>query len=193
MTFVPDRFSVGDKGHFLRWRVHYISCMHINLCYVRSTCPQAPPKNWAGPGRGYELIYYARSTQLRCGELWSACDIVFCVHPGWEGLFMSSIFRITNNSSSNKIQNVEIHFEIRKSTLKSRNPLWNPEIHAKSRNPLWNPEIHVKSRNPIWNPKSTWNPVDFEISYAEMHNGGPLVKRYKSWNCSVSWMLQPRW
>ena len=31
----------------------------------------------------------------------------------------------------NKIQNVEIHFEIRKSK-------WNPEIHVKSRNPIWN-------------------------------------------------------
>ena len=58
----------------------------------------------------------------------------------------------------------EIHFEIQKSALKSRNPLWNPEIHF---------EIQ-KSRNPFWNPKSTWNPVDFEISYTETRRGGPL-------------------
>ena len=34
----------------------------------------------------------------------------------------------------------------------------------------------LKSRNPIWNPISTWNPVDFEISYAETRRGGPLGK-----------------
>ena len=110
----------------------------------------APPKKWAGLGEAMSNILCTQYA-VRCGELWSACDIVFCVHPGWEGLFMSSIFRITNNSSWNKIQNVEIHFEIRKST-------WNPEIHfeiqkstLKSRNPRkiqksnLKSEIHVKS------------------------------------------------
>ena len=82
--------------------------------------------------------------------------------------------------------------------MKSRNPRWNPEIRIenqksmmKSRNPCWNPEIHVeiqksmlKFRNPRWNPeihkgtseirKSVWNPVDFEISYAEAGRVGPL-------------------
>ena len=51
----------------------------------------------------------------------------------------------------------EIHFEIQKSILKSRNPLWNPEIHFEIRNPLWNPEIHSEIRNPLeiqWISKS---------------------------------------
>ena len=34
--------------------------VHIFMYVPRA---QAPPKNWAGPGRGYELIHYARSTQ----------------------------------------------------------------------------------------------------------------------------------
>ena len=49
--------------------------------------------------------------------------------------------------------------------MKSRNPLWNPEIHLKSRNPLWNPEIRfeiqkstLKSRTPLWNSE-----IYFEI------------------------------
>ena len=63
----------------------------------------------------------------------------------------------------------EIHFEIQKSALKSWNPLWNPEIHFEIQ------KSTLKSRNPFWNPKSTWNPVDFEISYAETRRGGPLV------------------
>ena len=52
---------------------------------------------------------------------------------------------------------VEIHFEILKSTLKSRSP-----------------DIHVKYKNPIWNPKSRWNTVDFKISHAETPHGGPF-------------------
>ena len=109
-----------------------------------------------------------------------------------------SIFRITKiffqTKSRIHLENYpEIHFETQKSALKSRNPLWNPEIQKsalKSRNPLWNPEIHfeiqkstlksrnpeihVKFRNPFWNSKSTWNPVDFEILYAETRRSGPL-------------------
>ena len=37
-------------------------------------------------------------------------------------------------------------------------------------------ESTLKSRNPIWNLKSTWNPVDFDILYAEMRRGGPLAR-----------------
>ena len=55
--------------------------------------------------------------------------------------------------STVKSRNPEIQAEIQKSTVKSRNPLWNPEIQSeiqkstlKSRNPLWNPEIHSKIR-----------------------------------------------
>ena len=75
--------------------------------------------------------------------------------------------------------------EIQKSTLKSRNPLWTPEIHFEIQKSTWNPEIHfeiqkstLKSRNPFWNPKSTWNPVDFEILYAEARRDGPLASVY---------------
>ena len=60
------------------------------------------------------------------GELWSACDIVFCAHLGWEDVIVHEQYLQNNNSFSNKI----------------RNPLWNP---------LWNPEIHFeiqKFRNP---------------------------------------------
>ena len=89
MTFVPERFSVGYKGHFLRWRVQYV--MHAYL-------------------------------------------------------FMHIFIR---HMPRPKIQ---IHFEnyaeIQKSTLKSRNPLWNPEIHFEIQKSTWNTEIQSEIRNP---------------------------------------------
>ena len=68
---------------------------------------------------------YARST--RCVAV--NYEVLVTLHSVciWaEKTSLFSIFRITNNSFSNKIQN-PIHFEIQKSTLKSR----NPEIHVK--------------------------------------------------------------
>ena len=92
-------------------------------------------------------------------------------------LAVSSVIAV-QMKSINPLWNPEICF---KSRNPSRNPLWNPEIRfeiqkstLKSRNPFWNPKSTLKSRNPFWNPKSTWNPVDFEISYAETRRGGPL-------------------
>ena len=110
--------------------------MHSRL----ASCP-GPAQKLGGAWERLWANTLCTQYAVRRGELWSACDIVFCVHPGWEGLFMSSIFRITNNSSSNKIQNVEIHFEIRKST-------WNPEIHFEIQKSTWNPEIQSEIRNP---------------------------------------------
>ena len=52
---------------------------------------------------------------------------------------------------------------------KNPNPLWKL-----CTNPLWNPEIHFEIQKS--NLKSTWYPVDFKISYAEMRRDGPLAK-----------------
>ena len=161
-----------------------MSCMHIFVyayiytSYASSLISRPRPKIGRGLGTGHVCTQYA----LRSGELWSACDIVFCVHLGWEDVIVHEQYLQNNNSFSNKIQNpllnVEIHFEIQKSTLKSWNPLWNPEIHfeilksaLKSCNPLWNPEIQKSQKS---NLKSEIH-VDFEISYAEMRRGGPLA------------------
>ena len=61
---------------------------------------------------------------------------------GWEDVIVHEQYLQNNNSFSNKIQNplwnVEIHFEIQKSTLKSRNPCEIQKSNLKS-------EIHVKS------------------------------------------------
>ena len=175
MTFVYRFFRSGTKVIFQGDMCSHV-CMHVNFVhiFIRHTCLQAPPKNWAGPGDEAN-ISYARST--RCVAVNYEVPVTLysvCIWAEKTSLFMSSIFRITNNSFSNKIHNPLCNPQ---STLKSRNPLWNPEIHfeiQKSTLKSRNPEIHVKFRNPFWNSKSTWNPVDFEILYAETRRSGPL-------------------
>ena len=68
--------------------------------------------------------------------------------------------------------------------MKSRNPLWNPEIsreiHFEIQKFAWNPEISreihfeiqksaLKSRNPLWNPE-----IHFEIQKSTLKSRNPL-------------------
>ena len=82
---------------------------------------------------------------------------------------MKSTSSLEIQKSTLKSRNPEIHFQIQKSTFKSRHPL-------------------LKSRNLFWNPKSTWNPVDFEISCAVARRCRPLGwysrGRWRSNRCS---------
>ena len=150
------------SGSGLGTRLCHAACILICSCIYLYAILVSRLRPKIGRGLGTRLCtQYA----LRSGELWSACDIVFCMHLGWEDVIVHEQYLQNNKISfSNKIQSplwklsknllwnpeicFEISFEIQKSTLKSRNP-----------------EINMKYRNPIWNPKSTWNPVDFEISY----------------------------
>ena len=62
MTFVPDRFSVGYKGHFEVTYALYHACIKLCRICVASLVPRPRPKTGRGLG-GYELLHYARSTQ----------------------------------------------------------------------------------------------------------------------------------
>ena len=55
--------------------------------------------------------------------------------------------------------------------MKSRNPLWNPEIHLKSRNPLWNPEIHFEIQKSILKSEIQW--ISKSRMPIEARRGGP--------------------
>ena len=77
-----------------------------------------------------------------------SCSIICAPDLGWDecGLLIahfSYIFTSTTTRNSN-----EMHFEIQKSILKSKNPMCNPK----------------------------WNIVNFKISYAKTQPGGALVK-----------------
>ena len=43
MTFVPNRFSVGYKGHFPRWRMQYV--MHVFIHHMQAPGPAQKSKS----------------------------------------------------------------------------------------------------------------------------------------------------
>ena len=68
--------------------------------------------------------------------------------------------------------------------MKSRNPLWNPEICFKSRNPsLWNPEIRFEIQKFAWNPEIPWE-IHFEIQKSALKSRNPL------WNPEIQFEIR---
>ena len=86
----------------------------------------------------------AQQWPLYLTDFWSGTKVIFwgdmsCMHIS-SCIYLYAISPAQKSKSTLKI--------MQKSTLKSRNPLWNPEIHFEIQKSTWNTEIQSEIRNP---------------------------------------------
>ena len=94
--------------------------------------------------------------------------VYHCINPA-PGFDVVHHMLVTRGLSWKKSRTLSAEIQTEKSTVKSRNPNWNPEINCeiqksnlKSRNLFWNPEIHSEIRK---STLKSWNPIQDAIEY----------------------------
>ena len=183
--------------------------------YYVCSCPAHLPARRVGSGDGLHYVWqrtcwiFMNHSMRICMTINEHAAYALC---SGEGLCILLAYRLREMHLMN--HEYILALRIIAVQMKSRNPLWNPEIRLKSRNPsrnplwksrnpLWNPEIRLKSRNlsrnPLWNPeirfeiqKSTlksrnplWNPeIRLEIQKSALKSRNPL------WNPEIHFEIQ---
>ena len=185
----PADLRSGTKVILLRWC--NCNCQIIMYMYYVRSCPAHARLPARRVGSGDETTYVWTTNMLNIYESQLRICMTINEHAAYalcsgEVLWLCILlaYRLRGMQLMNHVYILALIIAVQ---MKSRNPLWNPEIRLKSRNPsrnpLWNPEIRLKSRNlsrnPLWNPE-----IRFEIQKSALKSRNPL------WNPEIHFEIQ---
>ena len=180
---VQRSFFWGDVIAIVRYV--YVLCMRVPR-------PRAPPSEKGGVCRRDYIMYKQRTCWIFINHSMRICMTInkHAACALCSGEVPVTLYSVSIQAERNAVDESWVYFScilLIAAQMKSRNPLWNPEIRLKprypSRNPLWNPEIRFEIQKFAWNPEIP-REIHFEIQKSALKSRNPL------WNPEIHFEIQ---